>query len=111
MRLPARASTPVSSTLAVGHRLERTSRVTCCEAKAVSLATEIWGLFFSAMASASLSESCTGAGGACPHAAAATETTTNHGRTCVRIIKLPPLEIAPLLSGESRDRQRARDKP
>src|SRR5437868_10096059 len=110
MRLPARASTPVRLTVAVGHKLERTSRVTCCEAKAVSRATEICGLFLSAIASASLRESCWGTEGVCPQATSVAETTTNHGRTCLRI-RLPPLGSAPRLSGEPRDKQQARDKP
>src|ERR1022692_1928706 len=53
IRLLARESTPVRFATAVGHKFERTSRVTCCEARAVNSATEICGLFFSAWASAS----------------------------------------------------------
>src|ERR1700688_1515858 len=52
MRLPDCASTPVSSPVAVGHRLDFTSRVTCCEARASNRATETCGLFFIAYASA-----------------------------------------------------------
>src|ERR1039458_1937733 len=52
MRLLARESTPVKSPVAVGHKLDRTSRVTCWDARAVSRATEICGLFFNASASA-----------------------------------------------------------
>src|ERR1700686_3899856 len=53
IRLLARESTPVRLASAVGHRFERTSRVTCCNARAVNRATEICGLFFNARASAS----------------------------------------------------------
>src|SRR5450432_136792 len=54
--LLARESTPVRLATAVGHRFERTSRVTCCEARAVNRATEINGLLLSASASASFSD-------------------------------------------------------
>ena len=57
----ARESTPVKSTTAVGHSADRASRVTCCDANAVSLATEICGLFFRASCSASFIERVTGA--------------------------------------------------
>src|ERR1035438_9933510 len=56
MRLLSRESTPVRSAVAVGHKLERTSRVTCWNARAVSRATEICGLFFNASASASFND-------------------------------------------------------
>src|ERR1700686_824906 len=52
MRLPDCASTPVISPVAVGHRFDFTSRVTCWEARASNRATETWGLFFIAYASA-----------------------------------------------------------
>src|SRR5579859_8107017 len=52
MRLLARESTPVRLAVAIGHRLERTSRVTCSDARAASRATEISGLFFNARSSA-----------------------------------------------------------
>src|ERR1700690_2798585 len=52
MRLFALESTPVRSAVAVGHKVERTCRVTCWDARAVSRATEICGLFFNASASA-----------------------------------------------------------
>src|SRR5579864_1490175 len=52
MRLPDCASTPVRSPVAVGHRFDLTSRVTCCEARASKRATEICGLLFIASASA-----------------------------------------------------------
>src|ERR1035441_4931433 len=57
MRLFARESTPVRLPVAVGHKLERTSRVTCWDASAVSRATEICGLFFNARASACFNDS------------------------------------------------------
>ena len=44
------------SRAAVGHKLDRTSRVTCREPDAVSRATEICGLFFKASASACFSD-------------------------------------------------------
>src|ERR1700686_2059866 len=53
IRLLARESTAVRLASAVGHRFERASRVTCCDARAVNRATEICGLFFNAWASAS----------------------------------------------------------
>jgi len=52
IRLPDCASTPVISPVAVGQKLERASRVTCWEARAISRATEIWGLFLTASCSA-----------------------------------------------------------
>src|ERR1039457_6821232 len=52
----SRESTPVRLTIAAGHRLERTSLVTCREARTVSRATEICGLFFNASASASFND-------------------------------------------------------
>src|ERR1700719_1571130 len=52
MRLPDCASTPVRSPVAVGHKVDFTSRVTCWEARASSRATEICGLFLIANASA-----------------------------------------------------------
>src|SRR5690348_17011819 len=69
MRLFSAASTPVRSILACGQRPERTSRVTCCEANALSRETETCGLFLIANASASFREStlalvCDGAFGA-----------------------------------------------
>src|SRR5581483_2221950 len=57
IREPGLASTAVISMAAVGHRLERTSRVTCCDARALSRATEIWGLFWMANVSACFNES------------------------------------------------------
>ena len=62
--VPGFASTAVRSIRAVGHRLDRTSRVTCCDASAVSRATEICGLFFSASACASLTDRDLGVPGA-----------------------------------------------
>src|SRR5579862_7887653 len=62
--VPGFASTAVRSMRAVGHRLDLTSRVTCCDASAVSRATEIWGLFFSASPCASLTDRNLGAPGA-----------------------------------------------
>src|ERR1700674_390561 len=56
IRLFARETTPVRLASAVGHRFERTSRVTCCDARAVNRATEICGLFFNAWASASFKD-------------------------------------------------------
>src|ERR1700675_2201537 len=56
MRLLSWESTAVRAPAAVGHKLDRTSRVTCWEAKAVSRATEICGLFFNASASASFND-------------------------------------------------------
>src|SRR3984957_13548844 len=53
MRLLSRASTAVRLASDCGQRLDRTSRVTCSEAKAFRRATEIAGLFFSAIDSAS----------------------------------------------------------
>src|SRR5271154_3799619 len=53
MRLLFRASTAVRLASDCGQRLDRTSRVTCSEAKAFRRATEIAGLFFSAIDSAS----------------------------------------------------------
>src|SRR5450755_3642267 len=52
MRLLAWESTPVRLAFAVGQKPDRTSRVTCCDARAINRATEICGLFFSASASA-----------------------------------------------------------
>src|SRR5580658_5033212 len=52
-RLLSRASTAVKLASDCGQRLERTSRVTCPEANAFKRATEIAGLFFSAIDSAS----------------------------------------------------------
>src|SRR5579863_1184758 len=49
---PDCASTPVMSPVAVGHRLDFTSRVTCWEASAIKRATEICGLSLIASASA-----------------------------------------------------------
>src|ERR1700722_1729482 len=49
----AQRSTAVRLTSDCGQSLERTSRVTCSEAKAFRRATEIAGLFFSAIDSAS----------------------------------------------------------
>src|SRR5208337_2212353 len=63
MREPGSASTAVRLTVAVGHRFERTSRVTCTDASAVSRATEIWGLFFRASACASFRDSSVGVPG------------------------------------------------
>src|ERR1017187_9227838 len=60
MRSPGLVSTAVRSIRAVGHRLDRTSRMTCCDASAVSRATEIWGLFLSATASASFTDKTVG---------------------------------------------------
>ena len=57
MRVPALPSTAVRFTCALGHKLDRTSRATCCEARADNRATEICGLCFSASACASLIES------------------------------------------------------
>src|ERR1022692_1071784 len=56
MRLLSLESTPVRLPVAVGHKLERTSRVTWWEAKAVSRAMEICGLFCNASASACFNE-------------------------------------------------------
>src|SRR5437762_10115277 len=56
MRLLLRASTAVRLAETCGHREDWTSRVTCCEARALSRATEIAGLFFSAIVSASFTE-------------------------------------------------------
>src|SRR5580700_11373826 len=61
MRAPVLASAAVRATVAVGHRFDRTSRVTCCDARAVSRATDIWGLFFRASACASFSDNTVGA--------------------------------------------------
>src|SRR5580700_1379996 len=57
MRAPVLASAAVRSTVAVGHRFDRTSRVTCSDARALRRATEIWGLFLRASACASFRES------------------------------------------------------
>src|SRR6202451_4092591 len=65
MRLPDWASTPVRSPVAVGHRLDFTSRVTCTEARASSRPTEICGLFFMARASACAKVKGIGAPGVC----------------------------------------------
>src|ERR1035441_9781795 len=56
MRLLSSESTPVRLAVAVGHRLERTSRVTCSDASAVSRATDTCGLFFNARASPGFKE-------------------------------------------------------
>src|SRR5581483_547815 len=56
IRLLLRASTAVRLTFACGHRVERASRTTCCDARAVRRATEMTGLFLSAIASASFTE-------------------------------------------------------
>src|SRR5690348_9167142 len=61
IRLSSRESTPVRFAVAVGHKLERTSRVTCSDASAINRATEICGLFFIASASACFSERVIGA--------------------------------------------------
>src|ERR1700741_5018392 len=60
MRLFSCDSTPVISRFAVGHKVDRVSRVTCCDASANRRATEIWGLFFRANSSASFSVSVLG---------------------------------------------------
>src|SRR5450755_2795779 len=60
-RLPGSASTAVRSMTAIGHKLERTSRTTCCDASAVSLATETCGLFLSARSCACFSDKGDGA--------------------------------------------------
>src|SRR5512135_3010837 len=60
IRLFGRESTPVKSATAVGHRADRASRATCCDARADSLTTEICGLFLSASCSASLMERALG---------------------------------------------------
>src|ERR1700685_2892097 len=65
MRLPDWASTPVRSPVAVGHRFDFTSRVTCTEARASSRPTEICGLFFMARASACAKVKGIGAPGVC----------------------------------------------
>src|SRR5277367_3196677 len=59
MRLLFRASTAVRLASDCGQRLDRTSRVTCSEARAFRWATEIAGLFFSAIDSASFTLSLT----------------------------------------------------
>src|SRR5271163_173510 len=65
MRLPDCASTPVKSPVAVGHKFDFTSRVTCTEARASRRPTEICGLFFMASASASFKVRDIGVPGAC----------------------------------------------
>src|SRR5579863_2339965 len=65
MRLPDCASTPVTSPVAVGHKFDFTSRVTCTEARASSRPTEICGLFFIASASACFKVRDNGAPGVC----------------------------------------------
>src|ERR1019366_5396033 len=73
MRDPGSESTAVKSTVTVGHKLDRNSLVTCCEARAVNRANEIWGLFFSASACASLNDSdVAGTGLFCPAVAGGT---------------------------------------
>src|ERR1700686_4347353 len=62
MRLPDCASTPVRLPVALGHRFDFTSRVTCWEARASSRATEICGLFFIANSSACFKVSIPGEG-------------------------------------------------
>src|SRR5580692_3874428 len=63
MRAPVLASAAVRSTVAVGQRFDRTSRVTCSDASAVRRATEIWGLFLRASACAFFRESTIGVPG------------------------------------------------
>src|SRR6516165_9125554 len=53
MRLPGRESTAVRLRFAVGISADRASRTTCAATSALSLPTVIWGLFRSAIASAS----------------------------------------------------------
>src|SRR5277367_1941480 len=57
MRLLLSASTAVRLAKVWGQRFDRTSRVTCREASALSRAAVITGLFLSAIASASFKES------------------------------------------------------